>query len=150
MPRLHGSCHCGNLNVEYTTEVAAEDTAVRACQCSFCRKHDARAVSDPKGTMAIAAGDASLLERYTFELGETEFMVCRKCGVYVGAYMADGDDAYANVMVNVLDDRTAFPEPRPVDLDGEDGPGKRQRRRDMWTPATLTLGTPRISPGGPP
>ncbi len=66
----------------------------------------------------------------------------------VGLY---GDDAYANVMVNVLDDREQFPQPNPVDLDdreqfpqpnpvdldGENEAGKRQRRRDNWTPAGL-------------
>ena len=55
--------------------------------------------------------------------------------------MQDGDDAYANVMVNVLDDREQFPQPNPVDLDGENEAGKRQRRRDNWTPATLRIGS---------
>ena len=79
-----------------------------------------------------------MLERYRFGLGATDFLICRKCGVYVSAYMQDGDNAYANVMVNVLDDRELFPQPAPVDLDGENETGKRQRRRDNWTPATLS------------
>ncbi len=139
MPRFHGSCHCGNIEVDYTTATEPEEAKVRACQCSFCRKHDARALSDPAGQVTITAHDEALLERYQFGLAETEFLVCRKCGVYVSAYMPDGDLAYANVMVNVLDDRTLFPEPRPVVLDGEDAAGKRQRRRKNWTPATLRI-----------
>ena len=139
MHRFQGSCHCGNLRVAFETETPAADSAVRACQCSFCRKHDARAVSDPRGSMTISVRDADRLNRYRFGLGATEFLVCRDCGVYVAAYMPDGDRAYANVMVNVLDDRPHFPEPKPVVLDNEDEGGKRQRRRDNWTPATLKI-----------
>lgn len=137
---FHGSCHCGNLNVEYTSTVAAKDAAVRACQCSFCRKHDARAISDPAGRIEITARDPALLERYQFGLGAIDFLICRKCGVYVSAYTRHGNDAFANVMVNVLDDRESFPQPKPVNLDGEKKADKRQRHRNNWTPAILRAG----------
>ena len=140
MHHFHGGCHCGGLTVDYSTLVAAEDAAVRACQCSFCRKHDARAVSDPGGSIEITAHDPSLLGRYQFGLKAIEFLFCRRCGVYVSAYRQDGGDAYANVMVNVLDDRTEFPEPAPVDLDGESRADKAIRHRARWTPATLKNG----------
>ncbi len=137
---FHGSCHCGNLNVEYTSTVAAKDAAVRACQCSFCRKHDARAISDPAGRIAITARDPALLECYQFGLAAIEFLICRKCGVYVCAYTRHGGDAFANVMVNVLDDRECFPQPSPVNLDGEKKADKRQRHKNNWTPAILRAG----------
>ena len=140
MHHFHGSCHCGSLEVDYSTPVAARDTAVRACQCSFCRKHDARAVSDPNGSIEITARDRALLGRYRFGLKAIEFLFCRACGVYVSAYRRDGDDAYANVMVNVLDDRTAFPEPAPVDLNGENREDKAARHKARWTPAKLSIG----------
>ncbi len=140
MHHFHGGCHCGALEVDYSTTVAAEKAVVRACQCSFCRKHDARAVSDPSGVLEITVHDQDQLERYRFGLGATEFLLCRKCGVYVSATMHDGDAAYANVMVNVLDDRDRFPQPSPVDLDGENEATKRQRRRKIWTPARLRMG----------
>lgn len=140
MHHFHGGCHCGNLEVDYRTPVAAADTAVRACQCSFCRKHDARAVSDPAGSVEITAHDPALLGRYRFGLKAIEFLFCRACGVYVSAFRQDGGKAFANVMVNALDDRTAFPEPAPVDLDGETRENKQQRHRARWTPAKLTLG----------
>jgi len=140
MHAFHGSCHCGNLEVDYRTTVAAKDAAVRACQCSFCRKHDARAISDPAGTIEITARDSALLERYRFGLGAIDFLICRQCGVYVSAYTQQGDEAYANVMVNVLDERESFPPPDPVNLDGENETAKRQRHRKNWTPAILRGG----------
>ena len=139
MNNFHGSCHCGNLEVDYSATVAPEDAVVRACQCSFCRKHDARAIFDPSGAIEITVHDQDLLERYRFGLGVTDFLICRKCGVYVSAFMQDGNYAYANVMVNVLEDCDLFPKPKPVHLDGENETAKRQRRRDNWTPATLRI-----------
>ena len=137
MYNFHGSCHCGNLKVDYKTTIAAKDAAVRACQCSFCRKHDARAISDPAGTIEITARDPGLLGRYRFGIGVIDFLICRKCGVYVSAYTRHDDKAFANVMVNVLDERATFPQPNPVNLDGENKADKRQRHKNNWTPAIL-------------
>ena len=140
MRHFHGSCHCGNLEVDYYTTVAAEDAAVRACQCAFCRKHDARALSDPAGSIEITAHDPEALERYQFGFKAIAFLFCRKCGVYVSAYRQDGENAYANVMVNVLDERIRFPDPAPAELEGESREDKANRHRSKWTQATLTLG----------
>jgi len=139
MHEFHGSCHCGNLEIDYTSPTAAADTAVRACQCTFCRKHDARSVSASTGSLVITARDEGLLERYRFGLEVTDYLVCRKCGVYVSAYMQRGDEAYGNVMVNVLDQREDFPQPAPLVLDGEDADGKWRRRQGQWTPAVLRI-----------
>jgi len=87
------------------------------------------------------ARDEALLERYRFETGITDFLVCKKCGVYVAAYMDDGGDAFANVMAAVLDDQARFPAAAaPTDYGDEDAVGKRRRRREKWTPATLRIG----------
>ena len=44
-----GSCHCGAIGYDYATEVPPPDWSIRACQCAFCRAHDALSTSDPKG-----------------------------------------------------------------------------------------------------
>jgi hypothetical protein len=43
-----GQCHCGAIRVELTSDRPPDEQALGACQCSFCRKHNARAFSDPK------------------------------------------------------------------------------------------------------
>jgi hypothetical protein len=48
--------------------------------------------------------DPALLSRYTFGLGTAEFLVCRNCGVYVGAVTVDAGSAYAIVNVNAFAD----------------------------------------------
>ena len=139
MLEFKGGCHCGNISVVYKTTIAAEDAVPRACQCAFCRKHATRALSDPSGQVAITITDAAGLSRYRFATHATEFLVCATCGVYVSAYMADGKRAYANVMANALDDHEAFGPGVAADYAAEDEAGKRQRRRQQWTPATLTV-----------
>ena len=45
MALMTGGCHCGNIEVIFETDIAPEETEPRACQCSFCRQHQSRAVS---------------------------------------------------------------------------------------------------------
>ena len=139
MHQLHGGCHCGNVRVVYRTAVAPEDSKPRACQCSFCRKHNTRTVSDPAGDLTITVRDPEQLARYRFALGLSDYLICRICGVYMGSFMGDPDDAkgLATLMANVLDDEVRFPAPAPIDYDGEGEETKRARRRDRWTPARL-------------
>jgi hypothetical protein len=138
---LAGGCHCGNLKVIYKTTVAPEDATPRACQCTFCRKHNTRAVSDPDGSLAIDVEDARALNRYRFGLGAAEFLICRTCGVYVAAFMADPDDGrgYATLMANVLAAEGRYPPATATAYDNEDEAGRRARRRRRWTPATLSV-----------
>ena len=46
--RLTGGCHCGNLRLTFETQRDPGELVVRACSCSFCRRH-ACARSDPAG-----------------------------------------------------------------------------------------------------
>ena len=137
---LKGGCHCGNIRVAYRTAVKPANAVVRACQCSFCRKHATRAVSDPNGSLAITVKDGSLLSRYQFALHAADFLICKRCGVYVAALMPEGDGGYATLMVNALDDHADYPQaPVPVEYGAEGEAGRRQRRREKWTPATLRI-----------
>ncbi len=139
MHEFNGGCHCGNLTVTFETAVAPEDATPRACQCSFCRKHQSRAVSDPAGRAQFVINDRAGVNRYRFGFGSCDFLICRTCGVYVGAYMPDPDDAngYATLMANCLDEQARYPQPEPAIYDRESSEQKRDRRRRVWTPASL-------------
>jgi hypothetical protein len=141
MATYEGRCHCGSLTVAYETDLDPAAQAPRSCACRFCRMHATAALSDPAGHIAFSAKDPEALSRYTFGLGITDFLVCRTCGVYMGAFMPDGDGAYANVMASVLNDRDRFSAaPVAVVRTEEDEAGKRARRRQNWSPATLRIG----------
>ena len=141
MHELKGGCHCGNISVSYHTDIAPEDAQPRACQCSFCRKHNTRAISDPNGSLEISVASSHAFKRYQFGLNAAEFLICRDCGVYVAAFMPDPDDehGFATLMANVLEDQARFPQAAPVVYGDEDEAGRRQRRREKWTPATLRI-----------
>lgn len=141
MTKLEGGCHCGNIRFVFSTALAPDELVPRACDCSFCRKHDTRALSDPAGRLEITVADEEAFGRYRFGTGFTDFLICRNCGVYIGACMPDGDDAWANVMANALDNRDVIVnEAVAVHRSSEDGATKRARRRAGWTPATLIVG----------
>lgn len=136
-----GGCHCGNLAVRFETGLRPADLPVRACQCSFCRRHGARCVSDPGGRASITARDEGALVRYRFGLNTADFLVCGVCGVYLGALMSEDDGrAFATLNVNAFDKNGVFADATPVSYDAETEPARRERRRLKWTPAELHIG----------
>ena len=139
MDKFVGGCHCGNIHVTFETNKAPKDFTPRACDCSFCRKHSTRALSDPAGHIHLEVSREADLNRYQFGTKATEFLICRSCGVYVSAYMPDGEHAYANVLASVLNNESDFGPGETTDYGNEDEAGKRARRRVKWTPATLTV-----------
>jgi len=115
-----------------------EQTALRACRCSFCRAHSTRTTSDPHGSVEIEAADWSLVEPYRFGSGTAEFLICRRCGIYIGAICETPAGTRAVINTNCLDDRAAFTrKPVPVDHDGEAIEDRLARRAANWTPATV-------------
>jgi hypothetical protein len=133
---LRGSCHCGNLSLVLETALAPAELPLRACQCSFCRMHGVRSISDPAGSLRFQVADPALLSRYRFGLATADFLVCARCGAYAGALMADGAQAFGIANANLFAERFADA-PQPVSYDGESPEERIARRRLRWTPAAL-------------
>jgi hypothetical protein len=134
-----GGCHCGNIEIEFETDIEPSLIEVRACQCSFCRKHNGLAMSDPNGHAAIRIDRAELLSSYEFGLKTAIYVVCKRCGVYVAAVTRE-EPTCAIVILNALDDRERFTQPpRPVDYGEEDRTARIARRHRNWTPATVKI-----------
>ncbi|HZA67597.1 MAG TPA: hypothetical protein VE592_11640 [Geminicoccaceae bacterium] len=122
----------------FETKRHPSEIPVRACGCSLCRRHGVRTVSDPEGGIEFVVHDAAHLNRYTFGLGTAEFLVCRNCGVYVGAIMVDAGSAYAIANINALQTPEVFAQAAvPVSYERESEAERRARRRDRWTPARV-------------
>lgn len=135
--RIEGSCHCGNISYVFDASQSAEALGLRACQCSFCRTHGARTTSDPNGSMRLEIRDRKKLQRYRFGLKTADFLICRACGVFVGALMAENGKSYITVNANT------FKPPPAYDIiavaknfGAEDVAGRKVRRAAMWTPVT--------------
>jgi hypothetical protein len=133
--RFDGGCHCGNLSYVFEASASLEILDVRACMCSFCRAHGARNTSDPNGSIWIAVRDSTNLERYRFGLRTADFLICKICGVYIGALLPDGDRGWFTVNVNTFRNKPPLDFPlTPNVFDAEDTQGRVSRREARWTP----------------
>ena len=134
----HGGCHCGNLRVRLSLSQPPAEVRLRACGCSFCRAHNTRTASDPDGAVDIWADDWSQVQMYRFGTGTAQFVICRNCGVYIGAIGETEFGTRAVINTTCLDDRVLFTlEPAPTDHDGETTDDRLARRAAKWTPAIV-------------
>jgi hypothetical protein len=135
-----GGCHCGNLQVQVRLTRPPAENPVRSCACSFCRSHGTRTVSDPAGHADIRMRDGSLVERYRFGTLTADYLLCRRCGVYVGAVCETAAGLRAVINTLCLKDRAAFTQDamRP-DYDSEPTEARLIRRAANWMPAVLHL-----------
>jgi hypothetical protein len=142
-----GACHCGNLSLRLEATRPAAELPVRLCGCTFCARHQPRYTSDPQGRVTVQVADEALLARYRFGLGLADFLLCKRCGVFVAAFEPDEADASrgrAVVNFNVLAQAAEFTGvPVRTDYDAEDATARRARRARAWTPAVLRSGSAR-------
>lgn len=139
MPQLAGGCHCGNISVSVELERAPESYVPRACDCEFCRKHGAAWVSDPRGSLAIRIRDERDTRRYTQGDRLAEMLLCRNCGVLVGALWRE-QRLFGVVNAGVLDRRVAFADTQPVSPRTLSAEAKKSRWQSLWF-ADVTLTT---------
>jgi hypothetical protein len=133
-----GACHCGNIHVRLRLSKPPQETPLRACACSFCRAHGTRTVADPAGLFELSADDWSLVERYRFGSRTADYVVCRRCGVYVGAICETTAGTRAVVNINCLSDRACFTQvPSVADYEGETTEARLSRRAVNWMPALV-------------
>ena len=134
MGRHSGGCHCGAIRLAFETEAPL---APRACQCRFCRRQDARMVSDPEGSAVVTLGPET--RRYRFGTGTTDYLFCGTSGIYVGAVAELDGRTYATLNLDAFDDPRRDLAATPVSYVGETAAEKAERRRRKWTPARLAV-----------
>lgn len=130
-----GSCHCGAIGFTYRTDIRPGRWSIRACQCSFCRAHDAMSTSDPDGELEFTATDSDMLQKYRFGLGTADFLLCRNCGIYVGAAIASDNGRFGIINTHALvEEPPELANPLPISYDSENTEGRVSRRGERWTP----------------
>lgn len=133
LPVLTGGCHCGNIAVSVALTRAPPRCQPRACDCTFCRKHGAAWLSDPRGSLEIGIADASDLSRYRQGAAIAEMLLCRRCGVLVAAAW-QGPSLHGVVNVSALDAREEFPPAQPVSPQQLSPEEKASRWQSIWFP----------------
>lgn len=138
-----GACHCGSIEVELQTPRAPGEQLLGECQCSFCRKHNARAFSDVKSHVTLTARKPDNVQLYRFGYETADVVICRRCGVYVAMVIRTDHETRCTLNVDTLADRKHFSQAQPRVYDDETREGRIARRLARWTPTTL-LGFPPI------
>jgi hypothetical protein len=121
------------------SEIDPRQIKVRACQCSFCRKHGARAISDPDGMLTIQIADEDSLLRYEFAHRTADFLVCRRCGVYVAAVTHGPGERRGIAQLNAITNDRYFGIAVAVEY-SEEAPAERiERRYKVWMPVSIEI-----------
>ena len=131
--RITGGCHCGTIRFTFVWPEAAGLIPVRACGCTFCRKHGGVYTSHPEGRLAVRISDPDKVARYRFGTKTADFHICQGCGVVpVVTSRIDGLD-HAVVNVNCFEDvDPADLDASPSDFEGETTEGRLARRGRNW------------------
>ena len=76
---MKGSCHCGAVELEVT--LSDGFGTARRCDCSFCRRRGAIAVSAPLDGLQVVRG-ADNLTLYQWGSRTAQHFFCKTCGIY--------------------------------------------------------------------
>jgi hypothetical protein len=94
--------------------------------------------ADLEGLFEVWAGDWSLVENYRFGTRTCDFLICRRCGVFIAAVSEMAGGARAVINVNCLSDRERFTAlPAVHDFEEETIEIRSARRTANWMPALL-------------
>jgi len=141
MQTLAGGCHCGNIRIELDLTRAAGTYSPRACDCDFCRKHQAAYISDPQGALRLTVREQRDATRYAQGSGQAELLLCRNCGVLVSPLFTDSGRLYGSVNVNAVEGAAAFGPRQPVSPQTLSPEEKAQRWKTLWfSDVTLRTG----------
>jgi hypothetical protein len=139
--RLEGSCACGAVGLKIDLSKPLGEVELRACGCSLCRRHAAKTFSDPQGSAQLTSIPGALV-RYRFGLETADFLICRSCGVYVGAMTSSVEGNLSSTLnAQGLDLKPLLASSKaiPVSYEGESKSERMQRRLVLWTPTSLLL-----------
>ncbi len=132
-----GNCHCGNLSFVLRLQRKLEECRMGECDCSFCVAHGAKCIADSRGRATIRIRNPAELNRYQVGFGTADFLVCRHCGVYLGAVIENGGAAFSvlNLRATDLHDIAASRHSYAA----ETRESRITRRTNSWTPTEIII-----------
>ncbi|WP_027244216.1 GFA family protein [Leisingera daeponensis] len=79
MPHLKATCHCGAVEIE--AEFPEGLASAARCDCSFCLRRGAAAVTALTASLKVLKG-AENLSLYTWGTHTAKHYFCKTCGIY--------------------------------------------------------------------
>jgi len=137
---LFGSCHCGELRVEFSTSLEPTAFTPRACDCSFCLKHGAAYISDPVGRLDVVVSTDGL-RKYRQGSQTAEFLLCNRCGVLVVVTFEHASCVYGAVNARCLDANIRLGNPAPVSPQVLTPEERVERWSRLWVPDVRLVAT---------
>ncbi len=96
---MRGTCHCGAVELEITLSDGLN--TARRCDCSFCSRRGAIAVSAPLDGIKIIKG-ADNLTLYTWGTHTAQHFFCKTCGIYTHHQRRSNPNEYG-INIAILD-----------------------------------------------
>lgn len=85
------TCHCGAVELE--VRLSAGLATARRCDCSYCRRRGAAAVTAPRDGVRIVRG-ADMLTLYQWNTMTAQHYFCSVCGIYTHHRRRSNPDEY--------------------------------------------------------
>jgi hypothetical protein len=92
MIRLKVTCHCGAVELRITP-ACPDFSDARRCDCSFCRRRGAAAISVALADLEVVKG-ADTLGLYQWNTKTAEHYFCKTCGIYTHHKRRSNPDEY--------------------------------------------------------
>lgn len=134
MSDVKGGCYCGNIRLDVVLSRDVSAYNPRACDCDFCLKHGAAYISDAAGSLWIRVGNPQALNRFRQGSNTAEMLLCRSCGVLIGALYREGEQLFGTLNYKALDSRASFGPEQSVSPKSLSAEAKVQRWRELWFP----------------
>jgi len=96
--KVKAKCHCGSVEMEVT--LVDGFNTVRRCDCSFCRRRGAAAVSAPLDGIRIIKGEDKLT-LYQWNTKVAKHYFCSVCGVYTHHQRRSNPNEYGINLGNI-------------------------------------------------
>ena len=97
-----GSCHCGSVKFSVKTDLSK----VVQCNCSICKRKNAKMNLVPKDAITITHGEENLTI-YQFGTNIAKHFFCKTCGIYTH-HQRKSDPNGIGVNLGCLDELDSF------------------------------------------
>ena len=96
------NCHCGVVQLEVLTDLKI----IKHCNCSICKRKNAKMAMVPKDSISIIKGKENL-SSYKFNTMLAEHFFCKICGIYTHHYRRS-DPNGAGINIGCIDQINPF------------------------------------------
>ncbi len=138
---IQGRCHCGNIQVRFSTRRSESELGPKTCSCRFCSAQAAVYIADAKGSCSIEIIDPEAVTYYRFGERTTDYLICTRCGIFIATLIRVAPKSWSALNLNTTE-YAALPA-------GEDSAWQDQTaaervifRQTRWTPTTIRTAAP--------